>query len=348
MFSLRSSLITCVVATLSAACSFDSSGVTYSDAGANSPDAPFPADARVNDAPPGTPDAMAPIDAAPPIDSALPDFDEDGVPDISDNCVQTPNADQANEDSDVFGDACDNCPHITNPTQADTGETLNGGTADGIGDDCDPRPDGDGDVMLVFDGFNGSTLNPMWQNGPGTGSDTWELTGTGFLRQPMTDVVSRSLMYMGTNESQAIVTTRFQAVVVAPATDPGDVSRSVGPIGAWADGTDLGSGYACLHHLNPSDLAAGTELSLARYDDSGGVQLDFTPLGWTLQPATVYASALYWNGIDDEQGCSGVSTGFATETTAGDDDTYASGTFGVRTYGVSAQFAYVVIYQLGF
>ncbi len=36
-----------------------------------------------------------------------PDTDSDGVPDISDNCVDEPNADQANHDDDLLGDACD-------------------------------------------------------------------------------------------------------------------------------------------------------------------------------------------------------------------------------------------------
>lgn len=36
-----------------------------------------------------------------------PDADGDGVPDASDNCVDDPNADQANHDDDLLGDACD-------------------------------------------------------------------------------------------------------------------------------------------------------------------------------------------------------------------------------------------------
>lgn len=39
------------------------------------------------------------------------DLDDDGVPDGEDNCVATPNADQADYDGDYAGDACDVCPY---------------------------------------------------------------------------------------------------------------------------------------------------------------------------------------------------------------------------------------------
>jgi len=41
--------------------------------------------------------------------SALPDTDLDGVPDINDNCVTTPNPGQEDDDGDGIGDACDSC-----------------------------------------------------------------------------------------------------------------------------------------------------------------------------------------------------------------------------------------------
>jgi hypothetical protein len=92
------------------------------------------------------------------------DTDGDGIPDdggdhvcgngeltsCDDNCVSTPNADQADFDSDGQGDVCDsdwegdgfddgvdNCPDDYNPDQAD----LDG---DGVGDACDDDVDGDG------------------------------------------------------------------------------------------------------------------------------------------------------------------------------------------------------------
>jgi hypothetical protein len=70
------------------------------------------------------------------------DFDNDGVPDIKDNCVSISNTDQADIDQNGRGDACDdydqdgvinfkdNCSNVPNYNQADT-------DADGVGDKCD-------------------------------------------------------------------------------------------------------------------------------------------------------------------------------------------------------------------
>ncbi len=78
------------------------------------------------------------------------DADSDGVPDVCDNCIDTPNPDQEDCDSDGVGDACesdadsdgipddcDNCPNKPNPSQADC-------DSDGIGDACEPDADSDG------------------------------------------------------------------------------------------------------------------------------------------------------------------------------------------------------------
>jgi hypothetical protein len=57
------------------------------------------------------------------------DTDNDGIPDFSDNCPDTPNPSQDDADGDGAGDACDNCP-IPNPDQGDD-------DGNGIGDACD-------------------------------------------------------------------------------------------------------------------------------------------------------------------------------------------------------------------
>lgn len=62
------------------------------------------------------------------------DSDGDGIIDANDNCVDTPNPDQANSDGDSHGDACDNCPYDDNENQED-------GDGDGVGDICDNCPD---------------------------------------------------------------------------------------------------------------------------------------------------------------------------------------------------------------
>jgi hypothetical protein len=77
------------------------------------------------------------------------DVDDDGIPNLQDNCLMAANVSQADGDADGFGDACDNCPFVTNPTQVDD-------DADNIGNVCDPcpgdtinDPDGDGVCGLV-------------------------------------------------------------------------------------------------------------------------------------------------------------------------------------------------------
>lgn len=84
------------------------------------------------------------------------DTDLDGLGDVCDNCLATPNVDQADADADTIGDLCDdctdpdadgfgepgfpastctadNCPYLFNPTQADF-------DSDGWGDACDVCP----------------------------------------------------------------------------------------------------------------------------------------------------------------------------------------------------------------
>ena len=58
------------------------------------------------------------------------DVDDDGVPDITDNCPEIANASQANGDGDTHGNACDNCPTFTNENQANS-------DSDSLGNACD-------------------------------------------------------------------------------------------------------------------------------------------------------------------------------------------------------------------
>ncbi len=81
------------------------------------------------------------------------DTDADGVPDATDNCPTTANADQADDNHNGIGNACestgapdadadgrpdtaDNCLHVWNVNQADDDR-------DGMGNVCDPTPRGD-------------------------------------------------------------------------------------------------------------------------------------------------------------------------------------------------------------
>ncbi len=60
----------------------------------------------------------------------LPDGDDDGIPDVQDNCPNIPNPDQADSDGDVVGNVCDNCPEVSNQDQVDA-------DGDELGNACD-------------------------------------------------------------------------------------------------------------------------------------------------------------------------------------------------------------------
>ncbi|WP_366759536.1 thrombospondin type 3 repeat-containing protein [uncultured Thiodictyon sp.] len=78
-----------------------------------------------------------------------PDQDGDGVPDVSDNCPNVPNADQANHDTDANGDACDTdddndgVPDTQDAFPFDPTEQVDT-DGDGIGDRADLDDDQDG------------------------------------------------------------------------------------------------------------------------------------------------------------------------------------------------------------
>ena len=81
----------------------------------------------------------------------LTDRDQDGVPDVDDNCPNVYNPPdetgfQPDIDQDRFGDVCDNCPEISNPDQ----KVSNGG--DGLGNVCNPLCDLPSDLDDDCDG----------------------------------------------------------------------------------------------------------------------------------------------------------------------------------------------------
>jgi hypothetical protein len=77
----------------------------------------------------------------------MPDTDGDGIVDQNDNCLDTPNSNQADTDGDGLGNACDNCPDVPNPDQKDRDN-------DGIGDACDLLADLNNDNCVDKTDYN--------------------------------------------------------------------------------------------------------------------------------------------------------------------------------------------------
>lgn len=136
------------------------------------------------------------VDARVAVDPTC-DRDDDGVPDLEDNCPSEPNAGQLDADRDGAGDACDDdldgdgianeddlCPDVRDPDQQD----LDG---DGIGDACEDAPDGDGPSDADDQDGDGVTdrgdncpevPNPQQSDGDGDGlgdvcDDDWDDDG---------------------------------------------------------------------------------------------------------------------------------------------------------------------------
>ena len=136
------------------------------------------ADATVPPVPETGPDVAPDIVEAGPRDADAgppppPDADGGTVIDVRDSgptCWGTPST--HDEDGDGLVDECDNCPTVANANQADVGE---GGSADGVGDACDPRPNAGGDSIFFFDGMNFTTIPSTWTN---VGAGTWTASGT--------------------------------------------------------------------------------------------------------------------------------------------------------------------------
>jgi hypothetical protein len=152
-------------------------------------------------------------DAAPP----EPDKDEDGIPDVRDNCLDVKNADQHDEDKDTIGDACDNCPLIANSGQEHDGDT------DLVGDACDPNPTAAIDCLAIFDSFRDpSQLAQHWTAaGITSGADFLELgQGSKLVARDLTgdvfSVQAKGTLDFVSTSGALTVATNLDAVGSAP------------------------------------------------------------------------------------------------------------------------------------
>lgn len=126
------------------------------------------------------------------------DNDQDGVPNVFDNCSQAFNADQLDTDFDEKGDVCDNCVQISNFDQKDkdqnkTGDACEDTDVDGIFDSEDncskisntDQKDIDGDdVGDACDNCPNLKNSSQWDDdGDGVGNECEDDDVDGFLAQ---------------------------------------------------------------------------------------------------------------------------------------------------------------------
>lgn len=323
------------------ACSFDGSGLGPLDSGITlDPDAA----PGTPDASPGAPDARPPADArpdAPPVDG-----DNDGILDSSDNCPGDSNADQHDEDLDGVGDACDNCPTVANPDQEDDGEIVAEANADGVGDACDPRPDDPGDSILFFDSFKGP-LDSDWT--VGDGPDDWVIDNDGLV-VTATGGGAHLIYWNGQSADRTLVEATGTVLTLAA-----NSTYGVGVASGFLPTGTVGSGYLCYQFTVDDNGGAppppANDLMVVRLDGDALPPLDATSTTDALAASVPYRYRFFSDASATPavQQCGLRVESGSPQTYSADaiDGTYTGGYPGFRTFGVTARFEHIVVYQVG-
>ncbi len=255
---------------------------------------------------------------------AAPDTDSDGHPDAQDNCVAIPNTDQADEDGDGVGDVCDRCPHVSDAAQPNS-------DGDGVGDACDPDPAGP-DQIVAFYGFNGTTLPAEW--GP---IGLWSVSG-GMLRQPNIEVGNRILGLNGQNLSDVVIDTSFDIVSIS--TDlTVSPARAVSVLTRYQTGTIFGTGYLCSAAQSALDTNNASQLSTRLQNDGSVAGGDGDTMPVRLSTGRNVRMIAASEG--DLQSCQTATT--STIFSSFQDVLHTNGTVALRTFGVAANFRYVIV-----
>ncbi len=264
-------------------------------------------------------------------DGIPPDGDDDGdtVPNGNDNCPTTANTAQSDEDSDDRGDVCDNCPHVANTT-------LDNADGDGVGDACDPNPAGP-DLIAAFYGFNGSALPPEW--GP---VGLWTVSG-GALHQPSAEFGDRILSVTGGVWADVVIDTSFDLIALSPDIPPLSPSRSVSVLTRYAPSTIYGTGYLCSAFQNVLDSNSATQISTRFQNDGTVVGGDADGMPVRMNPGGNVRMIASSEG--DRHAC--LTTTTATIGSSFQESLHTSGTVAIRTFGVAANFRYVVVIAPG-
>lgn len=211
----------------------------------NEPAGTVAADAALppRDAPGIDPDAVTPADS-----------DGDGVVNTADNCPLVVNPQQYDEDGDQRGDACDNCPHLANADQAD-------GDGDAVGDACDPRPNQDGDHIVLFLGFNATSEISGWTAAGANAS--FAVTGGSLVQQGDSDL---AILW---KNGLAVADAWIETKVTYTAVNTQRRFLGAGVFTRFERSTSFGTGAGC-GELADDNFAGGQARAVAvRFDGAG-------------------------------------------------------------------------------
>lgn len=181
--------------------------------------------------------------------------------------------DPVDEDGDGVANDADNCPGVFNPDQRDAMESAAGGSPDGGGDACDPRPDRGGDRVVMFEPFNDGYPSWLTQGGE------W-IDATGEVAQ-LADSGRATLYLPPTPFERVAIETRAIIDAVAP-------GGGAGPVARYNPGFVIAeTGVGCLEGRDSLELIDldGPELSsTTRIDRSSSGSPTSTPCALTERP----------------------------------------------------------------
>ena len=298
-----------------------------SDADASA-DADADADTAVPPGPDTGPDVTAPdvVEAGPrDADATAPPADADGgtvdARDGGPTCWGTPST--HDEDNDGVVDECDNCPSVSNASQADVGEVNMGGSADGVGDACDPRPSAGGDSIFLFDGMNFTTIPAAWTN---VGTGTWTASGTSL--SPTATVAGQELQRNFPSAlGNYLAETTFTFTALTTNGSASLLFRMDGSRNGWGCAVGI--------------IASNGQLLLTQVTAGTG---EASPLIAAINPPQVGSRYRLLGGAYSTSVYCMLSTGQRlNRSTTGS----TSGESGIRASGASAAFEYLLVYRLG-
>lgn len=218
----------------------------------------------------------------------VPDADEDGVPDATDNCPNTPNADQADLDGDTIGDVCDDDADgdgFDNTVDCDDfNAAINPDATDipdnGIDEDCDGEDatnSGSGNFWLEAEcAVVGSNWITVSDGDASNGEYVTPANGNNSLANPPADIPANQVEFtLNLTAGQAGDFYLF-ARIEAPTSDDNSfwVRVNGGNWIQWWQGLDTQNGFEWKEVLNsPFGLVEGDNTIEFAYREDG-TQLD--------------------------------------------------------------------------